>query len=70
MCYECEVALTPPTPVVMDDDDEGKGHGRRSQKRCREESGAATPPSDTELALRAELERLKAENRKLKRRRR
>ena len=48
------------------------GHGppRKSQKRRREEPAAAAPSSDTELALRAELERLKAENRKLKRRRR
>ena len=43
---------------------------RRGGKRRREESAAAAPPSDTELALRAELERLKAENRWLKRRRR
>ncbi len=43
---------------------------KMTKKRRRDESGAATPPSDTELALRAELERLKAENRKLKRRRR
>ena len=40
------------------------------KKRRREDSGAATPPEDTEAALRAELERLKAENRELKRRRR
>ena len=38
------------------------------KKRRREDSGAATPPEDTEAALRAELERLKAENRELKRR--
>ena len=38
------------------------------KKRRREESGAATPPEDTEAALRAELERLIAENRELKRR--
>ena len=43
---------------------------RRGGKRRREESAAAAPSTDTELALRAELERLKAENRKLKRRRR
>ena len=45
-------------------------HKRRGGKRRREESAAAAPSTDTELALRAELERLKAENRKLKRRRR
>jgi hypothetical protein len=45
------------------------GHGPR-YKRRREESAAAAPSTDTELALRAELERLKAENRELKRRRR
>ena len=44
---------------------------KRSVGKCRrDESGAATPPEDTEAALRAELERLKAENRELKRRRR
>ena len=47
------------------------GHGEKSlRKRRREESAAAAPSTDTELALRAELKRLKAENRELKRRRR
>ena len=50
---------------------EGKKRGLRvGRKRRREESGAATPPEDTEAALRAERERLIAENRELKRRRR
>ena len=43
---------------------------KTAKKRRRDESGAATPPSDAVLALRAELERLKRRNRKLKMRRR